>query len=80
MLLEELFRDSLPRFSTIFRSRIIDVFIRYSFRDESYPANELWRFIENQDYWFQIKKFHDSIYSRDTMFKEMVEHLELFLS
>lgn len=79
-LIRELFRNNLPRFSTIFRSRVADVFIRYSFRDGSYPSNDLWKFIENPKYWFYLKKFHHEIYSRKTMFNEMIEYLELTIS
>jgi hypothetical protein len=79
-MIRGLFRESLPRFSTIFRSKIIDIYIRYCFHDESYPLNDLWKYVTKPRFWLQLKEFHDNIYSRSTMFKEMVEYIELHLS
>ena len=79
-LIRELFKENIPRFSTIYRSKVIDAFIQYSFRDESYPTNDILKLIGFPDFWLHLKRFHDGLYSRSTSFNELVEYLEMNLS
>ncbi|MHA1198899.1 MAG: hypothetical protein ACTSQF_06060 [Candidatus Heimdallarchaeaceae archaeon] len=77
---KNLFRDSLPKFNSSLRSKTTDVFIRYFFNNESYQDNDLWKFVDYKDFWVQLRNFHDSIYSRNMDFNEVIKFFEENLS
>jgi DNA-binding Lrp family transcriptional regulator len=71
-----LFRDSLPLFSSKLRDKFVNVFLRYFFNNRQIDFNDLWKFVGYRDFWCQIKKFHDFIYTRDMNFNNVVHYFE----
>jgi DNA-binding Lrp family transcriptional regulator len=71
-----LFRDSLPQFSSKLRDKFVNIFLRYFFNNGHIEFNDLWKFVGYRDFWCQVKKFHDFIYSRDMNFNNVVQYFE----
>lgn len=71
-----LFRDSLPQFSSKLRDKFVNIFLRYFFNNRQIEFNVLWKFVGYRDFWYQVKKFHDFIYSRDMNFNNVVQYFE----
>ncbi len=73
---KNLFRDSLPKFSSNLRSKATDIFIRCFFKDDSYQNNELWKFVDYKDFWIQLRNFHDFVYFRNMTFNDVIKFFE----
>ena len=71
-----LFRDRLPHFSSKLRDKFVDIFLRYFFNNRQIESNDLWKFVGYRDFWCQIKKFHDFVYSRDMNFNYVVQYFD----
>jgi DNA-binding Lrp family transcriptional regulator len=71
-----LFRDSLPQFSSKLRDKFVDIFLRYFYNNRQIEFNDLWKFVGYRDFWCQIRKFHDYVYSRDMNFNNVVQYFD----
>ena len=71
-----LFRDSLPYFSSKLKDKFVNIFLRYFFNNRQIEFNDLWKFVGYRDFWCHIKKFHDLIYSREMNFNDVVQYFE----
>jgi len=71
-----LFRDSFPKFSSGVKSKITDVFTRYFFSNNKVDANEFWRFVDFRNFWAELRKFHNIIYSRDMTLSDVIKFFE----
>ena len=75
-MVRNLFRDSLPRFSSTLRDKFTDVFTKYFFNDRIIKLNDLWRFVSYKDFWVEARKLHDIAYSRNMGFNEIKKYFE----
>ncbi|NPD89404.1 MAG: winged helix-turn-helix domain-containing protein [Asgard group archaeon] len=71
-----LFRDSLPQFSSKLRDKFVAIFLKHFFNNRQIEFNDLWKFVGYRDFWCQVKKFHDFIYSRDMNFNNVIQYFE----
>ena len=71
-----LFRDSLPLFSSKLRDKFVNIFLRFFFNNRQIEFNDLWKFVGYRDFWCQTKKFHDFIYTRDMNFNNVIHYFE----
>lgn len=71
-----LFRDSFPKFSSGVKTKIADVFTRYFFSNDKIDTNEFWRFVDFRDFWPELRKFHDVIYSRNMTLSDVIKFFE----
>jgi len=71
-----LFRDCIPKFTANLRSKFVNIFERFFFNNNKIQSNELWKYVDHRDFWIQMKKLHDSVYSRDLNFNHVVKYFE----
>ncbi len=75
-MVKNLFRDSLPRFSSNLRDKFTNIFAKYFFNDRIIKLNDLWRFVSYKDFWVETRKLHDIVYSRNMNFSEIKKYFE----
>ncbi len=71
-----LFRDSFPKFSSGVKTKITDVFTRYFFSNDKIDTNEFWRFVDFRNFWAELRKFHNVIYSRNMTLRDIIKFFE----
>lgn len=71
-----LFRDTIPKFSSNVKEKFTDTFSRYFFNDVTISANSLWKFVTDTDFWHKIKQFHDTTYTRNMAFSEIINYFD----
>ena len=74
ILVKYLFRNSIPRFNSNLRRKSTEIFMRYFFNDDTYPINDLWKFVDYKDFWCHLRYFHDHIYSKSMTFSEAIQY------
>jgi len=75
-MVKNLFRDSLPRFSSNLRDKFTNIFTKYFFNDRIIKLNDLWKFVGYKDFWVETRKLHDVVYSRNMNFNEIKKYFE----
>ena len=75
-MVKNLFRDSLPRFSSTLRDKFTNVFTKYFFNDRIIKLNDLWRFVGYKDFWIETRKLHDVVYSRNMSFNDIKKYFD----
>ena len=75
-MVKNLFRDSLPRFSSTLRDKFANIFTKYFFNDRIIKLNDLWKFVGYKDFWIETRKLHDVVYSRNMSFNEIKRYFE----
>ncbi len=72
----DLFGSSFPKFSSGVKSKITDTFNRYFFSNNKINSNEFWRFVNYRNFWAELRKLHDVIYSRDMTLSNVIKYFE----
>jgi len=72
----DLFCNSFPKFSSGVKTKITDTFTRYFFSNDKIDTNEFWRFVDFRDFWPELRKFHDVIYSRNMTLSDVIKFFE----
>ncbi|MBY8999305.1 MAG: hypothetical protein KGD64_00115 [Candidatus Heimdallarchaeota archaeon] len=75
-----LFRDSFSKFSSGVKAKITVTFNRYFFNDTKIDINEFWRFVNFRNFWAELRKFHDIVYSRDMSLNEVLKYFDRTLN
>ncbi|MEE9409776.1 MAG: winged helix-turn-helix domain-containing protein [Candidatus Heimdallarchaeota archaeon] len=75
-MVKNLFRDSIPRFTSTHKEKFTDIFIRNFFNDRKIKVNDLWKFVGYKDFWIEIRKLHDIGYERSMNFNEIMKYFE----
>lgn len=73
---KNLFRDSFPKFTSSLKTNFTNTFSKYFFNNRGISLNEFWKFVDYKDFWVQIRRFHDFIYSRDMNYNRILKYFE----
>jgi len=73
---KNLFRDIFPKFSSSLKTKFSNAFSRYFFNNKGISLNEFWKFVDYKDFWVQIRRFHDFIYSRDMNYNRIIKYFD----
>ena len=71
-----LFRDSLPKFSSNIKEKFTSTFVRYFFNKADVSPNGFWKFAGNSLFWETIKNFHDHVYTRNMSLSQVISFFE----
>ena len=73
---KNLFRDSFPKFTSSLKTNFTNTFTKCFFNNKKISTNEFWKFVDYKDFWVQIRRFHDFIYSRDMNYRQILKYFE----
>jgi DNA-binding Lrp family transcriptional regulator len=74
-----IFRDFFPKFTSNLKIDITDFFVKYFFNDSELDRNEFWEFSEIDNFWSELKAFHDLIYAREMILEDVLDYFTKML-
>jgi DNA-binding Lrp family transcriptional regulator len=73
---KNLFHDSFPKFTSSLKTNFTNTFTKYFFNNKEISINEFWKFVDHKDFWVQIRRFHDFVYSREMNYNRILKYFE----